>query len=165
MDWPVCLIGLGLSPGRNDETPLPIGSICFKPVHVYLARSNPSSTALHPYLGHQLQTGIAHTRRNAEGIHIPHDECYLKPRSTGGMIKVMLVLTRKAKQSIMIGDGIEITVVEIKGDAVKLAIDAPRDVPVHRREVYEEIQRENREASSASVEDVSAIDKLLGGRP
>jgi len=81
------------------------------------------------------------------------------------MIKVMLVLTRKAKQSIMIGDGIEITVVEIKGDAVKLAIDAPRDVPVHRREVYEEIQRENREASSASVEDVSAIDKLLGGRP
>jgi len=81
------------------------------------------------------------------------------------MIKVMLVLTRKAKQSIMIGDGIEITIVEIKGDAVKLAIDAPRDVPVHRREVYEEIQRENREASSASVEDVSAIDKLLGGRP
>jgi carbon storage regulator len=81
------------------------------------------------------------------------------------MIKVMLVLTRKAKQSIMIGDGIEITVVEIKGDAVKLAIDAPRDVPVHRREVYEEIQRENREASSASVEDVTAIDKLLGGRP
>ncbi|HOB42648.1 MAG TPA: carbon storage regulator CsrA [Bacillota bacterium] len=77
----------------------------------------------------------------------------------------MLVLTRKAKQSIMIGDGIEITVVEIKGDAVKLAIDAPRDVPVHRREVYEEIQRENREASSASVEDVTAIDKLLGGRP
>ncbi len=55
MDWPVCLIGLGLSPGRNDETPPPIGSICFKPVHVYLARSNPSSTALHPYLGHQLQ--------------------------------------------------------------------------------------------------------------
>jgi len=81
------------------------------------------------------------------------------------MIKVMLVLTRKAKQSIMIGDGIEITIVEIKGDAVKLAIDAPRDVPVHRREVYEEIQRENREASSASVEDVTAIDKLLGGRP
>ena len=42
----------------------------------------------------------------------------------------MLVLTRKAKQSIMIGDGIEVTVVEIRGDAVRLAIDAPRQVPV-----------------------------------
>ena len=51
----------------------------------------------------------------------------------------MLVLTRKAKQSIMIGDGIEVTVVEIRGDAVRLAIDAPRQVPVHRKEVYEEI--------------------------
>jgi len=80
-----------------------------------------------------------------------------------GGVDNMLVLTRKAKQSIMIGDGIEITIVEIKGDSVKVAIDAPRHVPVHRREVYEEIQRENREASLASVEDVTAIEKLLGG--
>jgi carbon storage regulator len=75
----------------------------------------------------------------------------------------MLVLTRKAKQSIMIGDGIEVTVVEIRGDAVRLAIDAPRQVPVHRKEVYEEIQRENREASAVSVEDAAAIERLLGG--
>ncbi|HAI86202.1 MAG TPA: carbon storage regulator [Firmicutes bacterium] len=75
----------------------------------------------------------------------------------------MLVLTRKSKQSIMIGDGIEVTVVEIRGDAVRIAIDAPREIPVHRKEVYEEIQRENREASAVSVEDAAAIDKLLGG--
>ena len=75
----------------------------------------------------------------------------------------MLVLTRKAKQSIMIGDGIEVTVVEIRGDAVRLAIDAPRQVPVHRKEVYEEIQRENREASAVSVEDAAAIERLLSG--
>ncbi|MCR4427032.1 MAG: carbon storage regulator CsrA [Firmicutes bacterium] len=73
----------------------------------------------------------------------------------------MLVLTRKAKQSIMIGDGIEITVVEIKGEAVKIAIDAPRHVPVHRKEVYEEIQRENRTAAAASLEAVSGISGLI----
>ncbi|MEA4883634.1 MAG: carbon storage regulator CsrA [Clostridia bacterium] len=76
----------------------------------------------------------------------------------------MLVLTRKAKQSIMIGDAIEITIVEVKGDAVKIAIDAPREVPVHRKEVYEEIQRENKTASSVSLEDAAAIDRLLGGK-
>jgi len=55
----------------------------------------------------------------------------------------MLVLTRKRNQSIIIGDNIEITVVDIHGEQVKLGITAPRAVPVHRKEIYEEIQREN----------------------
>ncbi len=53
----------------------------------------------------------------------------------------MLVLSRKKDESIMIGDVI-VMVVEIRGDKVRLAIDAPRNVPVHRREVYDAIQRE-----------------------
>lgn len=54
----------------------------------------------------------------------------------------MLVLTRKVDQSIMIGDHIRIVVVDVRGDQVKVGIDAPRDVTVHRREVYDEIQKE-----------------------
>lgn len=73
----------------------------------------------------------------------------------------MLVLTRKAKQSIMIGDGIEVTVVEIRGDAVSLAIKAPSHVPVHRREIYEQIQRENRAAAQVPESANQAIDELL----
>ena len=54
----------------------------------------------------------------------------------------MLVLTRKSNQSIMIGDDIMIMVVKIRGDTVRLGIEAPRDIPVHRREVYDEIHRQ-----------------------
>lgn len=55
----------------------------------------------------------------------------------------MLVLSRKVNQSIMIGDDIEIKILEIRGDQVKLGIEAPKKVPVHRKEVYEAIIREN----------------------
>ena len=48
----------------------------------------------------------------------------------------MLVLTRKLNEQIMVGDNVVITVVDIRGDKVRLGIDAPRDVPVHRREIY-----------------------------
>jgi carbon storage regulator len=58
----------------------------------------------------------------------------------------MLVLSRKLNQSIMIGDDVQIVVVSIDRDTVKLGIQAPREVPVHRSEVYEEIQRANRAA-------------------
>lgn len=54
----------------------------------------------------------------------------------------MLVLTRKRNESIVIGDSLVVTVVDIHGDKVRLGIDAPDDIPVHRKEVYEAIQRE-----------------------
>ena len=63
----------------------------------------------------------------------------------------MLVLTRKVNESIMIGDSIEVVVVSVHGEQVKLGIKAPRDIPVHRREVYEAIQKENIEAVQQKV--------------
>lgn len=59
----------------------------------------------------------------------------------------MLVLSRHRDESIIIGDDIVITIVDIRGDKVRLGINAPQDVPVHRQEVYEAIQRENRKAT------------------
>ena len=59
----------------------------------------------------------------------------------------MLVLSRKKDEKIIIGDSISIMVIDIRGDKVRLGIDDPRDVSVHRREVYDAIQRENRRAS------------------
>lgn len=60
----------------------------------------------------------------------------------------MLVLSRQRDESIIIGDNIVITVVDIRGDKVRLGIDAPKEVPVHRREVYEAIQRERSQAEA-----------------
>ena len=59
----------------------------------------------------------------------------------------MLVLSRHRDESIMIGDDVVITIVDIRGDKVRLGIDAPQDIPVHRREVYDAIKRENQKAS------------------
>ena len=72
----------------------------------------------------------------------------------------MLVLSRKKNESIRIGDDIEIVVVDIKGDQVKLGIKAPRDISVHRAEVYEEIQRENREAAK-NTEKMTGLGNLF----
>jgi carbon storage regulator len=66
----------------------------------------------------------------------------------------MLVLSRKKDEKIVIGDNISIMVVEIRGDKVRLGIDAPRDVSVHRREVYDAIKR--KEAEQGEVEEDSA---------
>ena len=63
----------------------------------------------------------------------------------------MLVLTRKKNESIIIGDSISIMVIEIRGDKVRLGIDAPREVPVHRQEVYEAIKREAEKKTDAST--------------
>jgi carbon storage regulator len=71
----------------------------------------------------------------------------------------MLVLTRKANQSIMIGDQIEVSVLSVLGEKVRLGIQAPRDVPVFRKEVFLEIQAQNVQAAESSRE---ALDKALG---
>jgi len=60
----------------------------------------------------------------------------------------MLVLSRQRDESIIIGDNIVITIVDIRGDKVRLGIEAPTEIPVHRQEVYEAIQRENAKADA-----------------
>ena len=65
----------------------------------------------------------------------------------------MLVLSRHRDESIMIGDDIVVTIVDIRGDKVRLGIEAPSAIPVHRQEVYEAIQRENRKATQLKPED------------
>jgi carbon storage regulator len=67
----------------------------------------------------------------------------------------MLVLSRQRDETIMIGDDIEITVVDIRGDKVRLGINAPAQVSVHRKEVWEAIQRENRAAAMVKPEDIA----------
>ncbi len=64
----------------------------------------------------------------------------------------MLVLTRKKGQSIMVGDEIEISVVEINGDAIRLGIKAPRAISIYRREIYEAILKENIRAAGTSAQ-------------
>ena len=69
----------------------------------------------------------------------------------------MLVLSRKAEESVVIGEDIVITVLEVRGDVVRLGISAPREVTVHRSEVYEELQQANRDAASPGAETVQEI--------
>jgi len=69
----------------------------------------------------------------------------------------MLVLTRKKDQSIIVNDNIEITVVDIQGDQIRLGITAPRDVSILRKEVYLEIQEENKRAAMAPNVDLNKI--------
>ena len=71
----------------------------------------------------------------------------------------MLVLSRHRDESIMIGDEIVVTIVDIRGDKVRLGIDAPQDMPVHRQEVYEAIQRENRKASQIQPSETRDVGK------
>ena len=69
----------------------------------------------------------------------------------------MLVLSRQRDQSIIIGDDIVVTVVDVRGDKVRLGIDAPTEIPVHRREVYEAIQRENLRASRLDAQEARQL--------
>ena len=73
----------------------------------------------------------------------------------------MLVLARRINESIMIGDDIEVVVVDIKGDQVKLGIRAPRTVSVHRSEVYQEIKQQNKEAAASSPQSLSDLGNLI----
>lgn len=72
----------------------------------------------------------------------------------------MLVLTRKLKESIMIGDDIEITIVGIDGDQIKLGINAPRHVDIHRKEVYLDIKNANKEAGKAPAASINVAEML-----
>jgi carbon storage regulator len=63
----------------------------------------------------------------------------------------MLVLSRQRDESIMIGDDVEITIVDVRGDKVRLGITAPKHIPVHRREIYDAIQREKAQKAEAEV--------------
>ena len=71
----------------------------------------------------------------------------------------MLVLSRHRDESIIIGDNIVVTIVDIRGDKVRLGIDAPTEIPVHRREVYEAIQRENLRATQLDPRDTRDLGK------
>jgi carbon storage regulator len=73
----------------------------------------------------------------------------------------MLVLTRRAGESVMIGDDVVITVLEARGDVIRLGIQAPRDVQVHREEVWKELQAVNREAASPTEDAVQALNRML----
>ena len=74
----------------------------------------------------------------------------------------MLILSRRVDERIMIGDQVEISVVDIKGDQVKLGISAPTSIKVYRREVYEAIQRENLAAARSKPGELPQLDRLLG---
>lgn len=110
------------------------------------------------------QTGSRVGQKGSDGVPSKSSQQLLASQSTatpmgqGGL--ELLVLTRKRDESIIIGDNVKITVVDIRGDQVKIGIDAPREVSVHREEIYREIQEENRRAAAAVITG-EAIGELL----
>ena len=75
----------------------------------------------------------------------------------------MLILSRKVDEKIKIGDNITITLIEVRGDQVKIGVEAPKNVKVFRQEVFNAIQTENREAA-ANSQTLEALPKFLGGK-
>jgi carbon storage regulator len=73
----------------------------------------------------------------------------------------LLVLTRKLGEKIQIGDDISIVIMEVKGKQVKLGIEAPSNIKVHREEIYQKIQDENIRASNIEITDLSELEKLI----
>jgi carbon storage regulator len=69
----------------------------------------------------------------------------------------MLVLSRQRDESIVIGENVVVTIVDIRGDKVRLGIEAPSEIPVHRQEVYEAIQRENRKAGELEPKETRGL--------
>lgn len=74
----------------------------------------------------------------------------------------MLVLSRQRDESIIIGDNIVVTIVDIRGDKVRLGINAPTEIPVHRQEVYEAIKRENLRSSRLDPKEAQSIGRGAG---
>lgn len=77
----------------------------------------------------------------------------------------MLVLSRQRDESIIVGDNVQITIVDIRGDKVRLGIEAPPHISVHRKEVFEAIQRENRKAAGVTSEDLATAPAKRPERP
>jgi carbon storage regulator len=73
----------------------------------------------------------------------------------------MLVLTRKSEEGIRIGEHIKITIVEIKGNQVRLGIEAPITIPIYREEVYEQVRQENRLSARASAETFGKLREVM----
>jgi len=74
----------------------------------------------------------------------------------------MLVLTRKSEESVIVGSTIEVRVLSIKGDQVSLGFQAPREISIHRKEVYTAIQQENKAAVSRGMDDMKRVFNALG---
>ncbi len=74
----------------------------------------------------------------------------------------MLVLSRQRDESIVIGENVVVTIVDIRGDKVRLGIEAPSEIPVHRQEVYEAIQRENRKAGELEPKEARGLARAKG---
>jgi carbon storage regulator len=77
----------------------------------------------------------------------------------------MLILSRKVDESIIIGNNIEIKVIEIKRESVKLGIQAEKNIPVHRKEIYEQIVRENKDALELKMENINILAEILRKKP
>jgi carbon storage regulator len=82
---------------------------------------------------------------------------YLSPER---VVSKMLALSRKKNEAIIINNNVEVTILEVKGDQVKIGITAPKEVPVYRKEVYIQIQEANKE--SVNADGIEALKKLLG---
>lgn len=76
----------------------------------------------------------------------------------------MLVVSRRAGESVAIGDEVVVTVLEVRGDVVRVGIDAPRSIPVHRAELLAQLESSNQEAASPSDETVESLTKAIGTR-
>lgn len=83
--------------------------------------------------------------------------CQGKAGKGGG---TMLALSRKINESIMLGNDIEVTVLEIKGDQVKIGVKAPKSVPIYRRELYLQIRQSNKEAAGGQLS-AQALEQLM----
>lgn len=74
----------------------------------------------------------------------------------------MLILTRKLGESIAIGDEVRVTLIEVQGRQVKIGVSAPKDVPIHRLEIYEKIRGENVRASQTAELDLDRLSQIMG---
>ena len=77
----------------------------------------------------------------------------------------MLVLSRRLGESVVIGDDVVVTVLEVRGDVVRIGVDAPRSVPVRRQELLEEVAATNKQASSPSPQAGADLSRLVGTKP